>query len=66
MARLAELKDIGVGIICISGPQYSGLVRMPFQTEMTVDQNLNGRELLQGLDVPEFRHHPFPPSKRLR
>ena len=26
---------------------------------------MNGGEFLQGLDVPEFRHRPFPSSERL-
>ncbi len=30
-----------------------------------VDRGVDGGEFLQGLDVPEFRHCPFPSSERL-
>ena len=40
-------------------------VEMTVEIEVVVDRSVNGRELLQGLDVPEFRHRPFPSSERL-
>ena len=40
-------------------------VEMTFEFKMIVDRGMDGREFLQGLYVPEFRHRPFPPSKRL-
>jgi hypothetical protein len=33
--------------------------------KVIVDRGVNGGEFLQGLDVPEFRHCPFPSSERL-
>src|SRR5680860_1609060 len=33
--------------------------------EVIVDRGVDGGEFLQGLDVPEFRHCPFPSSERL-
>ncbi len=33
--------------------------------EVVVDRGVNGGELLQGLDVPEFRHRPLSSSERL-
>lgn len=38
---------------------------MTFEIKMIVDRGVNGREFLQGLYVPEFRHRPFPPSEWL-
>ena len=38
---------------------------MAVVVEMVVDRGVDGGELLQGLDVSEPRHRPFPPSKRL-
>ena len=32
--------------------------------EVVIDRGVNRGELLQGLDIPESRHRPFPPSKR--
>ena len=33
--------------------------------KVIVDRGVDGGEFLQGLDVPEFRHCPFPSSERL-
>jgi len=33
--------------------------------KVIVDRGVGGGEFLQGLDVPEFRHCPFPSSERL-
>jgi hypothetical protein len=33
--------------------------------KVIVDRGMDGGEFLQGLDVPEFRHCPFPSSERL-
>ena len=40
-------------------------VEMAFVVEVVIDRGMNGGEFLQGLDVSEPRHRPFPPSKRL-
>ena len=36
-----------------------------WDTTLVVDRGVDGGEFLQGLDVSEPRHRPFPPSKRL-
>jgi hypothetical protein len=38
---------------------------MPVQVEVIMDRSVDGSELLQGLDVPEPCHGPFPSSERL-
>ena len=40
-------------------------VEMSVEIEVIVDRGMDGGELLQGLDVPEFGHGPFPSSERL-
>ena len=40
-------------------------VEMVVVVEMVVDRGVDGGESLQGLDVSEPRHRPFPPSNRL-
>ena len=40
-------------------------VEVAVQAKMVVDRGVNGSELLQGLDVPEFCHCALPSSKRL-
>jgi hypothetical protein len=40
-------------------------VEMTFVVEVVMDRSLNGSEFLQGLDVPEPGHRPFPSSERL-
>ena len=41
------------------------LVRLTVVVEMVVDRSVDGGELLQGLDVPEFRHRSLSSSERL-
>ena len=38
---------------------------MAFVVEVVVDRSMDGGEFLQGLDVSEPRHRPFPSSERL-
>ena len=38
---------------------------MAVEVNVVVDRSVNGGELLQGLDVPEFRHCPFPSPESL-
>ena len=45
--------------------EYFAVVEMTVEIEMIVDRGVTGREFLQGFYVPEFRHRPFPSSKRL-
>ena len=40
-------------------------VEMAFVVEVVVDRSMDGGEFLQGLDVSEPRHRPFPSSERL-
>ena len=40
-------------------------VEMALVAEVVVDRGVDGSEFLQGLEVSEPRHRPFPPSKRL-
>lgn len=40
-------------------------VEMTVVVEMVVDRGMDGGELLQGFDIPEPGHRPFPSSKRL-
>ena len=40
-------------------------VEMSFVVEVVIDRGMDGGEFLQGLDVSEPRHRPFPPSERL-
>ena len=39
-------------------------VEMALVAEVVVDRGVDGSEFLQGLEVSEPRHRPFPPSKR--
>ena len=41
------------------------VVEVAIVVEVIVDRGVDGGEFLQGLDVPEFRHCPFPSSERL-
>ena len=36
-----------------------------YEQNLIADRGMDGGEFLQGLDVSEPRHRPFPPSKRL-
>jgi hypothetical protein len=40
-------------------------VEVTVVVKVIVDRGVDGGEFLQGLDVPEFRHCPFPSSERL-
>ena len=40
-------------------------VEMALVVEVVVDRGVDGGEFLQGLDVSEPRHRPFPTSKRM-
>ena len=45
--------------------EYFAAVETTFEIEMIADRSMDGRELLQGLYVPKFRHRSFPSSERL-
>ena len=40
-------------------------IEVAFVVEMVLDRGVDGGELLQGLDVSEFRHRPIPSSEWL-
>lgn len=40
-------------------------IDMATLVEVIVNRGMDGGELLQGFDIPEFRHCPFPSSERL-
>ena len=45
--------------------EYVAVVEMALVVEVGIDRGMDSGEFLQGLDVSEPCHGPFPPSKEL-
>ena len=74
MGRVYSTYDQGLSGCELTPPGQGGgsvlfenvaAVEMALAVEVVVDRGVDGGEFLQGLDVSEPRHRPFPPSKRL-